>query len=157
VREFDGLVGTVVGGLKKYGFWEHTLMLIHTDNGGEMVFSDACASAAAWAKVQASSSLSLSTTSSTADVNAGEREMSSSAEASIVEGTSERGARRALQGATARETTRGTAAAADEDEDGANRGLGGAAAPSGLGFRGGAASNGALRGGKFTLWQVLPM
>jgi arylsulfatase A-like enzyme len=138
VSEFDGLVGTVVGGLKKYGFWEHTLLLVHTDNGGEMVFSDACASAAAWARVQ-SSSASLSSS------------LSSSLSTSSAENKDEVGEELASDKA-------GAETAAGQEETGVRAKEAGeariAAAPSGVGFRGGAASNGALRGGKFTLWQV---
>ena len=49
VRELDGLVGTVVGGLKAHGFWDSTLLLVHTDNGGELVFPAACGEAMAFA------------------------------------------------------------------------------------------------------------
>jgi arylsulfatase A-like enzyme len=111
VREFDGLVGTVVGGLKNYGFWDHTLLLVHTDNGGELVFPDACARAAAWRKLPPPPPLRPPPPP------------------------------RPLQAQEAAHWRENSAAGA-------------AAAPSGIGFRGGAASNGALRGGKFTLWQV---
>jgi arylsulfatase A-like enzyme len=123
VREFDGLVGTVVGGLKKYGFWDHTLLLVHTDNGGEMVFPDACARAAAWGKLPPRPPPPPPPP------------------------------HRPLQ---AQEEAEAEAQEAQQAEVHwrENSAAGAAAAPSGIGFRGGAASNGALRGGKFTLWQV---
>lgn len=77
VREVDEMVGQVVRSLKEHGMWNDTMMLIHTDNGGELLFEDTCSE---------------------------------------------------LRGSTANKDV-------------------------GVGFKGGAADNGPLRGGKFTLWQ----
>jgi len=76
VHEVDDLIGHVVLSLKHHGMWNDTLMLIHTDNGGELLFEDTC---------------------------------------SLLKGRGEMDI--------------------------------------GVGFKGGAANNGPLRGGKFTLWQ----
>lgn len=75
VSEVDEMVGHIVSSLKQHSMWNDTMMLIHTDNGGELLFDDTCS-----------------------EVKIGSTDV-------------------------------------------------------GLGFKGGAANNGPLRGGKFTLWQ----
>jgi len=43
VHEVDDLVAHLVGSLTRHSLWNNTLMLIHTDNGGELLFADSCA------------------------------------------------------------------------------------------------------------------
>lgn len=46
LNELDEMVAKVVGGFEKRGMWNNTLLLFHSDNGGELVFDSACEEAA---------------------------------------------------------------------------------------------------------------
>jgi len=149
VRELDALIGTVVGGLKRHGFWDHTLLLVHSDNGGELVFPSACGDAMAFGRTAAASPQTppllppASSPSSPSHHHSGHRQY----------------AVHEKQQQAQPEAPAGSSSRTGGGGGGGGGGDGGLFAPSvpladlGQGFRGGGASNGPLRGGKFTLWQ----
>ncbi len=120
------MVATVVGGFKKHGMWNDTLLLLHSDNGGELVFASACEKAASAA------------------------EDSSSPIRYVGDSDGKGGSRSGGGGSRSGGGGGGGGDASSSEGAAEGRSVG---REVGAAFAGGCGSNFPLRGGKFTLWQ----